>query len=91
MAKKTRRARLSATQRYAPTPGAPTPDQPSAPDARPAPAVRPAPAPRATQTVSRLGQNLEAYTHIRADLQRIAILAAGILAVLVALRLFVIH
>jgi len=85
MAKKTRRARLSATQRYVPTPGAPTPDQPSAP------AARPAPAPRATQTVSRLGQNPEAYTYIRADLQRIAILAMSILAVLVALRLFIIR
>jgi hypothetical protein len=85
MAKKTRRARLSATQRYVPTPGAPTPDQPSAP------AARPAPAPRPTQTVSRLGQNLEVYTHIRADLQRIAILAGGILAFLAVLRLFVIR
>ena len=85
MAKKTRRARLSAAQRYVPTPGAPTPDQPGAP------AARPAPAPRANPTVSRLGQNLEAYTHIRADLQRIAILAGSILALLVALRLFVIR
>ena len=85
MAKKTRRARLSAAQRYVPTPGAPAPDQFSAP------AARPAPAPRAAQAVSRLGQNLEAYTHIRADLQRIAILAGSILAVLVALRLFVIR
>ena len=83
MAKKTRRARLSATQRYVPTPGAPASDQPSAP------AARLAPAPRPTQTVSRLGQNLEAYAQIRADLQRIAILAGSILAVLVALRLLV--
>ena len=85
MAKKTRRARLSATQRYVPTPGAPTPDQPGAPAARPAPALRP------TQTVSRLGQNPEAYAYIRADLQRIAILAVSILAVLAALRLLVIR
>jgi hypothetical protein len=85
MAKKTRRARLSATQRYVPTPGAPAPDQASAP------AARPAPVPRPTQTVSRLGQNQEAYAHIRADLQRIAILAGSILAFLVALRLFVIR
>jgi len=85
MAKKTRRARLSATQRYVPTPGAPTSEHPSAPVARPAPA------PRATQTVSRLGQNPEAYAYIRADLQRIAILAASILAILAALRLLVIR
>ena len=85
MAKKTRRARLSATQRYVPTPGAPAPDQPNAP------AARSAPAPRPTQTVSRLGQNPEAYAYIRADLQRIAILAVSILAVLAALRLLVIR
>ena len=83
MAKKTRRARLSATQRYVPTPGATAPDQASAP------AARPAPAPRPTQAVSRLGQNPEAYAYIRADLQRIAILAVSILAVLAGLRLIV--
>jgi len=86
MAKKTRRARLSPTQRYMPTPGAPAPaDAPeaSAPVARPV--VRPA------QTATRLGQNPEEYAHIRADLQRIAILAGSILAVLIALRIFIFH
>jgi len=83
MAKKTRRARLSATQRYMPTPGAPAPDQAGVP------APRPAPMPRAAQSVSRLGQNPEDYTHIRADLQRIGILAGSILAVLLALRILV--
>jgi len=39
--------------------------------------------------VSRLGQNPEDYTHIRADLQRIGILAGSILAVLIALRIFI--
>jgi len=81
MAKKTRRARLSATQRYVPTPGAPA--QASAPVARPAP-VRGQPALNPMQ-------DEETYSYIRADLKRIGILAGSILAVLVALRLFVIH
>jgi hypothetical protein len=42
-----------------------------------------------SQAVSRLGQNPEDYTHIRADLQRIGILAGSILAVLIALRVLV--
>ena len=84
MAKKSRRARLSPTQRFMPTPGAPAPagEQTAAPVA-----VRTAS--RATQVVSRLGQNPEEYTYIRADLQRIGILAGSILAILVALRLLV--
>ena len=82
MAKKSRRARLSPTQRFMPTPGAPA-GEPAAPPV----AVRTAP--RATQAVSRLGQNPEDYTHIRADLQRIGILAGSILAVLLALRILV--
>jgi len=84
MAKKSRRARLSPTQRFMPTQGA------SAPGGEPAAAptaVRTAP--RATQPVSRLGQNPEDYAYIRADLQRIGILAGSILAVLVALRILV--
>ena len=83
MAKKTRRARLSATQRYMPTPGAPAQDEAGAP------APRPAPVPRATQAAPRLGQNPEDYAHIRSDLQRIGILAGSILAVLIALRILV--
>jgi hypothetical protein len=43
------------------------------------------------QTVSRLGQNPEDYAHIRADLQRIGILAGSILAILLALRIAVFH
>jgi hypothetical protein len=39
--------------------------------------------------VSRLGQNLEDYAHIRADLRRIGILAGSILAILLALRIAV--
>jgi hypothetical protein len=39
--------------------------------------------------VSRLGRNPEDYAHIRADLQRIGILAGSILAVLLALRILV--
>ena len=82
MAKKSRRARLSPTQRYMPTPGAVAPEGEAA-----APVVaRPAPRP---QAVSRLGQNPEDYTHIRADLQRIGILAGSILAILIALRVLV--
>jgi hypothetical protein len=82
MAKKSRRARLSPTQRYMPTPGAA-----AAPSQAAAPVVaRPA---ARSQSVSRLGQNPEDYTYIRADLQRIAILAGSILAVLVALRVFI--
>jgi hypothetical protein len=82
MAKKSRRARLSPTQRYMPTPGAA-----AAPSQTAAPVVarrvaRP-------QSESRLGQNPEDYTYIRADLQRIAILAGSILAVLVALRVLI--
>jgi hypothetical protein len=45
--------------------------------------------PRAAQSVSRLGQNPDDYTYIRADLQRIGILAGSILAVLLALRILV--
>ena len=82
MAKKSRRARLSPTQRYMPTPGAA-----AAPSQAAAPVVaRPA---ARSQSVSRLGQNPEDYTYIRADLQRIGILAGSILAVLVALRVFI--
>ena len=84
MAKKTRRARLSPTQRYMPTPGAPAPAGTSEVGT---PADRPAM--RAAQPISRLGQNPEEYAHIRADLQRIGILAGSILAVLIALRLFI--
>ena len=85
MAKKSRRARLSPTHRYMPTPGAAP-----APESREAAApVVARPASRAGQVVSRLGQNPEDYTHIRADLQRIGILAGSILAVLVALRIFI--
>jgi len=84
MAKKSRRARLSPTQRFMPTPGA------SVPGGEPAAAPTAArPAPRAAQPVSRLGQNPEDYTYIRADLQRIGILAGSILAVLLALRILV--
>ncbi len=89
MAKKSRRARLSPTQRYMPAPGAAAPEAPDAPVARPAPAVRsPAPASR-QQIVSRLGQNPEDYTHIKSDLRRIGILASSILAVLLALRVLI--
>jgi hypothetical protein len=84
MAKKTRRARLSPTQRYMPTPGAPAPT--GAPEDS-APVVRSAM--RSGQTGARLGQNPEDYAHIRADLQRIGILAGSILAVLIALRIFI--
>jgi hypothetical protein len=86
MAKKSRRARLSPTQRFMPTPGASAPagEQAAAPTAM-------RPAPRVTQPVSRLGQNPEDYAHIRADLQRIGILAGSILAVLLALRILVFH
>jgi hypothetical protein len=98
MAKKSRRARLSPTQRYMPTPGAPTPDEDAAPLARPTPTPRagsqvPASPPSVRgargQAVSRLGQNPEDYAYIRADLQRIAILAGSILAILIALRIAV--
>ena len=83
MAKKSRRARLSPTQRYMPTPGAaPAPGAQVAAPVIARPAARP-------QAVSRLGQNPEDYAHIRADLQRIGILAGSILAVLVALRVLV--
>ena len=82
MAKKSRRARLSPTQRYMPTPGA------AAPEAEAAAPVVARPAAR-SQAVPRLGQNPEEYTYIRADLQRIGILAGSILAILVALRLLV--
>jgi len=84
MAKKTRRARLSPTQRYMPTPGGPAPA--GAPESS-APAARPSV--RASQPTTRLEQNPEDYAHIRADLQRIGILAGSILAILVALRIFV--
>jgi hypothetical protein len=84
MAKKTRRARLSPTQRYMPTPGAPAPA--GAPEGS-ASTVRPAARPG--RTAVHLEQNPEEYAHIRADLQRIGILAGSILAVLVALRLLV--
>ncbi len=87
MAKKSRRARLSATQRYIPTPGQTTVEAPNAPVARPAPTARP-PQVRG-QIVSRLGQNPEDYVQIRADLTRIGILAGSILAILVALRILV--
>jgi hypothetical protein len=86
MAKKSRRARLSPTQRFIPTPGASAPVPAGGQAAAPF-AVRTAS--RATQAVSRLGQNPEDYTHIRADLQRIGILAGSILAVLLALRILV--
>ena len=82
MAKKSRRVRLSPTQRYMPTPGAAAPQSEAAAPVVARPAARP-------QSVSRLGQNPEDYTHIRADLQRIGILAVSILAVLVALRVFI--
>ena len=82
MAKKSRRVRLSSTQRYMPTPGATGPQGEAAAPVVVRPAARP-------QAVSRLGQNPEDYTHIRADLQRIAILAGSILAVLLALRIFI--
>jgi hypothetical protein len=84
MAKKSRRARLSPTQRFMPTSGASAPagEQAAAPFA-----VRTAP--RVTQVVSRLGRNPEDYAHIRSDLQRIGILAGSILAVLLALRILV--
>jgi hypothetical protein len=83
MAKKTRRARLSPTQRYMPTPGAAAPEELSAPMARQAPGARGA------QSVAKLGQNAEEYAHIRADMIRIGIFAGSILAALVALRLLV--
>ncbi len=82
MAKKSRRARLSPTQRYMPTPGAAAPQGQAVAPVVARPAARP-------QAVSRLGQNPEDYVHIRADLQRIGILAGSILAVLVALRIFI--
>ncbi len=84
MAKKSRRARLSPTQRFMPTSGASalSGEQAAAPVA-----VRTAP--RVTQAVSRLGRNPEDYAHIRSDLQRIGILAGSILAVLLALRILV--
>ena len=82
MAKKSRRARLSPTQRYMPTPGAAAPEGEAAAPVVARPAARP-------QAVSRLGQNPEDYTHIRSDLQRIGILAGSILAILVALRVLV--
>ncbi len=83
MAKKTRRARLSPTQRYIPQPGAVAPEAPAAP------AARPAAAPSRTQAISRLGKNPEEYSYIRTDLARIGILAGSIFTILVALRLFV--
>jgi len=65
----------------------PTPGAAAAPSQAAAPVVaRPA---ARSQSVSRLGQNPEDYTYIRADLQRIGILAGSILAVLVALRVFI--
>jgi len=82
MAKKSRRARLSPTQRFMPAPGAPAGEQAAAP-------VVVRTVSRATQTVSRLGRNPEDYAYIRADLQRIGILAGSILAVLLALRILV--
>jgi hypothetical protein len=83
MAKKSRRVRLSPTQRYIPTPGAVAPEEAGTPVERPAPTVRVA------QTVTKLGQDMKEYAHIRADLTRIAILAGSLLAVLIALRLLV--
>jgi len=80
MAKKTRRARLSPTQRYMPTPGAP-PAQTGVPAARPAP--------RASQPVVQSEEKPEDPAYIRADLQRMGILAGSILAILIALRIFV--
>jgi hypothetical protein len=82
MAKKSRRARLSPTQRYMPTPGAAAPRDEAAAPVVARPAAR-------SQAVARLGQNPEDYAHIRADLQRIGILAGSILAVLVALRILI--
>ena len=82
MAKKSRRARLSPTQRYMPTPGAAAPSSEAATPVVARPAARP-------QAVSRLGEKPEDYAHMRADLQRMAILAGSILTVLVALRIFV--
>ena len=82
MAKKSRRARLSPTQRYMPTPGAAAPPSEAAAPVVARPAARP-------QAVSRLGEKPEDYAHMRADLQRMAILAGSILAVLVALRVFI--
>ena len=86
MAKKSRRARLSPTQRFMPTSGASVPASAGGQAAAPV-AVRTAP--RVTQAVSRLGRNPEDYAHIRSDLQRIVILAGSILAVLLALRILV--
>lgn len=82
MAKKSRRARLSPTQRYMPTPGAAAPQGETAAPAVARPAAR-------AQAVSRLGQNPEDYVYIRADLRRIGIYAGFILAVLVTLRIFI--
>jgi hypothetical protein len=82
MAKKSRRVRLSPAQRYMPTPGAAAAEGQAAAPVVARQAARP-------QAASRLGQNPEDYTHIRADLQRIGILAGSILGVLVALRVLV--
>ena len=84
MAKKTRRARLSATQRYVPTPGAPALEQTGAPVAR---AEAPTRGPSALSSL----KDEETFAYIRADLKRIGILAGSILAFLVALRLLVIR
>lgn len=89
MAKKTRRARLSATQRYMPTPGAPAPEQTAAPMARPAPMPRESSL-RGQSALNPL-RDEETLAYIRADLKRIGILAGSILAVLIALRILVFH
>ena len=65
-----------------PTPGAATPPSEVAAPVVARPAARP-------QAVSRLGEKPEDYAHMRADLQRMGILAGSILAVLVALRVFI--
>lgn len=91
MAKKSRRARLSPTQRYIPTPGGLAPNESDASTARPAQSPRAAPGPGRGSAGSRLGQNPEDYAHIYADLKRIGILAASILAVLIVLRIAVFY
>jgi hypothetical protein len=83
MAKKSRRVRLSPTQRYIPTPGAVAPEEARTPAESSAPSVRAAPA------VTHLDQGMKEYSHIRADLARMAILAGSLLAALFALRLLV--
>lgn len=77
MAKKTRRARLSATQRFIPG------------TATPAPALEPVSAPAAAHPAPRTENDAEAYAYITADLRRIAILAGSILTVLIALRVLI--